>query len=282
MILIENKIIDGKALSEKIIRSIRDSLLTRNDLKGLAVILVGEDPGSTLYVRLKRRACQDCGIPFHQYNFDEKTSEKEIIECLEFLNKDEETAGILIQLPLPEHLNTENILNAMDYRKDIDGFHPHNQANMEKCVYKIAPPLPLGILELIKATGEKIIDKKIVILCNHKLFGAPFKCFWGENNDVQVVTTEDKGWKQLVKEADVLIVSLGIAFFISKDMIKKDAIIIDVGINKLHDGAIVGDVNLDDVIDTVKYISPVPGGVGPMTIAMLLQNLIKLQDEKGS
>jgi len=277
MILVDNKIIDGKALSEKIIRGIRDSLLTRTDLKGLAVLLIGEDPGSTLYVKLKRRACQDCGIPFHQYNFPETTTEKEIIECLEFLNKDDETAGILIQLPLPDHLNTEKILSAMDYRKDIDGFHPTNQESMKECQYKVAPPLPLGILELVKATGEEIINKKIVILCNHKLFGDPFKCFWGKDNDVQVLTTEDKGWKDAVKIADVLIVSLGIAFFITKDMIKKDSIIIDVGINKLHDGAIVGDVNLDDVVDTAKYISPVPGGVGPMTIAMLLKNLIELQ-----
>lgn len=277
MILIENKIIDGKTLADKFLQQTRDSLIHKKNIKGLSVLLVGEDPGSHLYVKLKKKACFYCGIPFHQYNFDAKTSEKEIIECIKFLNTDGDVAGILIQLPLPDHLNTEKILTSMDYRKDIDGFHPRNQENMKKCIYRIAPPLPLGILELVKSTNEKIENKKIVILCNHKLFGDPFKCFWGKENDIQVTTTEDKNWKQSVKDADVLIVSIGIAFFITKAMIKKNCIIIDVGINKLHDGAVVGDVNIDDVVNTVKYISPVPGGVGPMTIAMLLQNLIKLQ-----
>jgi methylenetetrahydrofolate dehydrogenase (NADP+) / methenyltetrahydrofolate cyclohydrolase len=277
MILIDNKIIDGKALSDKIIRETRDSLRDKNNLRGLAVLLIGDNASSHLYVKLKKRACLKCGIPFHQYNFDKQSSEQEILDCINFLNKDDEVAGILIQLPLPNHLNTDKIIEAMDYRKDIDGFHPRNQENMKKCVYKMLPPLPLGIYEMIKATGEQITNKNIVVLCNHTLFGDPFKCFWGQDNHVSVVTTEDKNWKNLVKEADILIVSVGIAFFITKDMIKKDSIIIDVGINKLHDGAIVGDVNLDDVIDTVKYISPVPGGVGPMTIAMLLKNLIDLQ-----
>jgi len=277
MILIDNKIIDGKALSEQSLRESRDKLINKDDVRGLAVLLIGENPSSELYVRLKKKACQKCGIPFHQYNFSKNATEQEILECLDFLNNDDEVAGILIQLPLPQHLDTDKIIATMDYRKDIDGFHPKNQANMKNCQYKMLPPLPLGIYEMINATGEKIVNKKIVILCNHKLFGDPFKCFWGQENKVDVVTTDDKDWKTLVKEADVLIVSLGIAFFITRDMIKKDSIIIDVGINQLHDGAVVGDVNLDDVIDTVKYISPVPGGVGPMTIAMLLKNLIELQ-----
>jgi len=277
MILIDNKIIDGKSLSDSLLRKTKEKLLNKKNVKGIAVLLIGDDASSHLYVKLKKKACLYCGIPFHQYNFDKKSTEKEIIECINFLNKDEDVAGVLIQLPLPTHLNTEKIISVMDYRKDIDGFHPKNQENMKQCVYRIAPPLPLGIYEMIKATKESVQGKNITVLCNHKLFGDPFKCFWGDKNTVNVMTTEDADWKQTVKASDILIVSVGIAFFISKDMIKKDCIIIDVGINKLHDGAIVGDVNFDDVIDTVKYISPVPGGVGPMTIAMLLENLTKLQ-----
>jgi len=147
---------------------------------------------------------------------------------------------------------------------------------MEKCVYKILPPLPAGIKEMIDSTGEVIEGKEITILCNHKLFGEPFKCFWGGKNRVNIITTEDKNWKEDVEVADILIVSLGLPYFITQDMIKEDCIVIDVGINKLDNGEVVGDVNFADVIEKVKYISPVPGGVGPMTIAMLLKNLVKI------
>jgi len=278
MSIIENKIIDGKGLSEKFIREVRQEALKKADLKGLAIILVGEDPSSQLYVKLKNRACENCDIPFHEYCFEKDAKEEDILATIDFLNKDTETSGILIQLPLPEKFDTNKIIKAMDFKKDIDGFHPENRKNMETCNYRVLPPLPLGIVEMVKATGETIENKKIVILCNHKLFGDPFKCVWGEKNKISILTTEDDNWKDKVAEADVLIVSIGIPYFIEKDMIKDGCIIIDVGINKLDDGEIVGDVNFAEVIDKVGFISPVPGGVGPMTIAMLLKNLLKIQE----
>lgn len=278
MSIIENKVIDGKGLSEKFIREVRDKVITKNELKGLAIILIGNDPSSQLYVKLKNRACENCGIPFHQYCFDKEAKEEDILASIDFLNNDPETAGILIQLPLPEKFDTDKIISAMDYRKDIDGFHPKNRKNMEACNFHVLPPLPLGIVEMVNATGEKIEDKNIVILCNHKLFGDPFKCVWGEKNQIDIITMDDADWKDKVAEADVLIVSIGLPYFIDKDMIKEGSIVIDVGINKLEDGEIVGDVNFADVIDKVGFISPVPGGVGPMTIAMLLKNLLKIQE----
>ena len=273
----DKKIIDGKAISQKFIRQVRDKVSNLEKAPGLAILLAGNDPSSELYVKLKKQACEDCNISFHKYLFTEKNSEKEIIETLTFLNKDTETNGILVQLPLPEKFDTDKIISAIDYKKDIDGFHPTNRENMKKCNYKILPPLPLGIIEMVNSTNQDIINKKITVLCNHKLFGDPFLCQWQNDNEVKIVTTEDSGWKDAIKEADILIVSLGIPFFITKDMIKEGCTIIDVGINKLDDNQIVGDVNFADVIDKVGFISPVPGGVGPMTIAMLLTNLLKLQ-----
>jgi len=273
---LDDKILNGKSLSIKFLTKVRQEIAKKFYKVGLAAILVDNDPSSELYVKLKKRACEKCDVDFHLYRFDSSNSEQDIIDTIKFLNDDPETTGILVQLPLPERFDTDKILNAMDYRKDIDGFHPKNRADMEKCVYKILPPLPLGIIELVNSTKETIENKSITILCNHKLFGDPFKCVWGNKNTVNVITTEDKGWKQFIAEADILIVSLGLPFFITKDMIKDGCTIIDVGINKLDNGEVVGDVNIADVIDKVAYISPVPGGVGPMTIAMLLKNLLTL------
>ncbi len=269
------KIIDGKALSEEILFDIRKKVAQQKLKIGLAAILVGDDPSSHLYVKLKKQACDKCDIGFHRYLFDKKYSTEEIIQTIDFLNKDEEVNGILVQLPLPAGLDTDQIIAAIDPRKDVDGFHPTNVAKLEQCQAKIISPLVLGIVELIKSTGEEIKSKKIAILCNHKIFGKPFSCFYGTDNEINVVTLEDENYAEIVKEADVLIVSIGHANFIKEDMIKQDAIVIDVGINKIN-GEIVGDVNFDDVIQKVKFITPVPGGVGPMTVAMLLQNLVNL------
>ncbi|MEK7159227.1 MAG: tetrahydrofolate dehydrogenase/cyclohydrolase catalytic domain-containing protein [Patescibacteria group bacterium] len=271
-----NKILDGKKLSEKFLRKIKKQITKLDALPGLAAILVGDDPASTLYVRLKKEACEKCGVHFHRYFFDENCHEEEIIKSIDFLNQDPETHGILVQLPLPKKFNTEKIISSIDYRKDIDGFHPRNQANMKKCVYKVMPPLPMGIIELVNSTKIKIENKNIVILCNHKIFSQPFICVWGEKNKITTVTLKDNDWKQHVEQADLLIVCVGQANLITNDLIKKDVIIIDVGINKVK-GKLVGDVDLKSVLEKVSFISPVPGGVGPMTIAMLLQNLVKIK-----
>ena len=272
-----NKILNGKTLAEKFLKKIHRQVSKMTGPPGLAAILVGDDPASTLYVKLKKEACDKCGIHFHSYLFDKNCSEEEIIKSIEFLNQDPETHGILVQLPLPKKFNTEKIISSIDYRKDIDGFHPKNRANMKKCVYKVMPPLPQGIIELVNSAKIKIENKNIVILCNHKIFSQPFICVWGDKNKITTVTLKEKNWQQDVAKADLLIVCVGQANLITENLIKKNAIVIDVGINKIND-KVVGDVDLKNVLDKVSFISPVPGGVGPMTIAMLLQNLVKIKE----
>ncbi|NQT49183.1 bifunctional 5,10-methylenetetrahydrofolate dehydrogenase/5,10-methenyltetrahydrofolate cyclohydrolase [Candidatus Kuenenbacteria bacterium] len=271
-----DKIIDGKELSRKFLQKIKEQARELDSKPGLAAVLIGDDPSSHLYVKLKRYACDECEINFHKYVFEDNQTDEDIINCIEFLNKDPETTGVIVQLPLPEKYNTEKIIAALDYRKDIDGFHPKNQESMKKCDYKIMPPLPLAIIELVNSTKEIIENKNIVVLCNHKLFGDPFNCHWAKNNTVNILTLEDLGWKKKVAQADILIVAIGCVQLITSDMIKQDAIIIDVGINQLGD-IVVGDVDFGGVLKKAKFITPVPGGVGPMTIAMLLQNLIELK-----
>ena len=301
----QNKLLDGKSLSEKIIKEIRATVLDMDEKPGLAAILVGDDPSSHLYVRLKKKACDFCNVHFSQYLFNDAHSDKDVIEAIEFLNKDPQVHGILVQLPLPAKFNTDKIIAAIDPKKDVDGFHPENVKRLGYCATKnngtvptlpfaLCPlpfaatvsPLVLGIVELIKETKEIIENKKIVILCNHKIFGAPFHCFYGKNNDITIITPAstaqaggpDEDYKTAAAEADVLIVSVGRPNFIKARSIKQDAIVIDVGINKVDD-ELVGDVDFRDALNKVKFITPVPGGVGPMTIAMLLRNLIMLASE---
>ncbi len=271
-----DKILDGKKIKQKHLQEVKKQVADMSRKPGLAIILIGDNPSSELYVKLKKKACDYCDIDFHSYIFKEDFPEKEIIKTIEFLNTDPEIDGILVQLPLPDKFDTEKIISTIDYRKDIDGFHPKNRKNMKACHYKVMPPLPAGIIELINSSGEKIVNKNITVLCNHKIFGDPFICHYGGNNTVSVVNTEDKNWKSQVGTADVLIVSVGLPHLITKDMIKQDTIVIDVGINKVMDDEIIGDVHFHDVLPKVKFITPVPGGVGPATIGMLLTNLLKL------
>jgi len=271
----QEKIIDGRKLSLQMLVDIRQKVLKLDQTPGLAVLLIGDDPSSHLYVKLKKKACEDCNIDFHRYLFNAHTPEDEIVKVIEFLNNDPDTTGILVQLPLPEGYNTDRIIGAIDPNKDVDGFHPVNLENIKQCNLKIVSPLVLGIVELIKSTGEVIENKKITILCNHKIFGEPFHCFFDASNTIDIVTLEDADYQEKVATADILVVSIGKQQFITAEMIKQDAIIIDVGINKVND-EIFGDVDFESVISKVKYITPVPGGVGPMTISLLLENLIKL------
>ena len=279
----QNKLLDGKSLSEKIIKEIRSTVLNMNEKPGLAAILVGDDPSSHLYVRLKKKACNFCDVLFSQYLFNNTHSDKDVIDAIEFLNKDPQVHGILVQLPLPAKFNTDKIIAAIDPKKDVDGFHPANLKRLESCDLQVVSPLVLGIVELIKETKETFENKKIVILCNHKIFGAPFHCFYGTNNNITIITPAstaqaggpDEDYKTAAAEADVLIVSVGRPNFIKARSIKQDAIVIDVGINKVDD-ELVGDVDFRDALNKVKFITPVPGGVGPMTIAMLLRNLLAL------
>lgn len=276
-----NKLIDGQFLAQKILTKLKKQITLMQRKPGLAAVLIGNDERSHLYVKLKKAACEKCGANFHVYKMDNACNERVIIDCINYLNSDPDVHGILVQLPLAKKFNTEKIISAIDYRKDIDGFHPTNRANMKKCVYKIIPPLPLAIMELVKSTNEIIKNKNIVVLCNNKIIGEPFKCIWGKDNDLKILNLHDD-WKDAVLKADILITAIGKPKFIKKTMIKNGTIIIDAGISSLQpltshlQPSIVGDVDFRNVLPKVKFITPVPGGVGPMTVAMLLKNLIQI------
>ncbi|MBD3359145.1 MAG: bifunctional methylenetetrahydrofolate dehydrogenase/methenyltetrahydrofolate cyclohydrolase [Candidatus Buchananbacteria bacterium] len=258
------KIIDGKKIADKILLEIKQEVAKLKNRPGLAVVLIGNNPASNLYLRLKEKACQKVGVDFHSYFIDDDCSEKQILNVIDFLNKDPEIDGILIQLPLPQEYNTEKIIKKIKPEKDIDGFHPQSQ---------VISPNVLGIIELLKATDEDLKDKKITILSNSKKFAQPFKKLL-PLSQVSYLSSQNSNLKSQTKKADILIVAIGKPKFIKSTMIKKDAILIDVGINKVND-KVVGDI--DPACDKkASWRSPVPGGVGPMTVTMLLKNLVKI------
>jgi len=273
------KLLDGKKISQEILKNIREQVADMPDKPNLAAILVGKNPSSHLYVKLKKKACEYCRIDFHRYLFAKNISQDEILNVIDFLNKDTETTGILVQLPLPKQFTTDEVIKKISLAKDVDGFHPDNLQKEKNDPQKIYSPLILGVMELLKSTNENLQNKKVVILCNHKIFGLPFLDLFHESNKIEILTLDDVNYESKTKEADILIVSIGRAKFIGPDKIKNNAIIVDIGINKI-DGQIVGDVDTEQVLPKVKFITPVPGGVGPMTIAMLLQNLLKMKQNE--
>jgi len=255
------KIIDGKKLADKILKEVKNETAKLDHKPGLAAILIGDNPASKMYLKLKEKACHKAGIDFHSYLLDSDCTEDKILHVIDFLNTDPEIHGILIQLPLPENFNTDKIIKAIDPTKEIDSFQSQS---------KFTSPNVLGIIELIKSTGKNLKNKKITVLSNSKIFAEPFKDLLKDSN-VEYLNPESK--KLNLKDSDVLIVAIGKAKFIKPEMIKKDTILIDVGINKVKDRT-VGDI--DPSCDKVaSWRSPVPGGVGPMTVAKLLENLTK-------
>lgn len=275
------KLLDGKKLSQDIQAAIAKEIHQKNIHPNLAVILVGTDAASQLYVSKKKQACHDVGIEFHEYLLEKDVSEEKILEVIDFLNKDEKIDAILVQLPLPKHLDTDKIIKAIKLEKDVDGFHPDNIKNFLEDKAIITPGLPLGVLRLLEHTGEKLTDKKAVIVSKGKVFAQPMiKILEDRQVTVSLVKPDDADLKEKTANADILIVSCGQAFLIKQDMVKQDAIVIDIGINKIDNDYVVGDVDYGAVFGKVKFITPVPGGVGPMTIAMLLHNTVKLAETK--
>jgi len=269
------KIIDGKVIAQKFKDKIKKQVDKMDKKPGLAVVLVGDNKASAQYVKLKRKACEYTGVNFHRYSFEGDCEQKEIIEAIQFLNNDPDIDGILVQLPLPEKYNEDEIIAAIDPKKDVDGFHPENLDRLHTGKPEIISPAALGIQKLLEETKEEIKDKDILIICNSKLFSEPLMYLLGKENKVKAIAPTHKQLKDLTQKADILIVAIGQPEYIEKDFIKDKAIVIDVGINDL-DGETVGDVNFFDVADKVSFITPVPGGVGPMTVAMLLENVLKL------
>ena len=274
-------IIDGKSIAEELRQKIKEDILSLPGSKkpSLAVILIGEHPASQIYVRNKEKFAKEVGINSQIIKFDETISEEELKEQIKKLNNDADVHGILVQLPLPKHINQKDIIETIDPIKDVDGFHPINVGNLSSGNDTMVPCTPLGCYYLIKKVIKNLSGLNAVVIGRSNINGKPMtQLLLKENCTVTIVHSKTKNIEEICKKADLIIAAVGKAEMVRSDWVKNDAVIIDVGINRLEiDGKkkIVGDVDFENVKDKVKGITPVPGGVGPMTIACLLENTLK-------
>ncbi len=278
-------LISGKEVSAAVRARIREdvSAFTKQNGKcpGLAVVIVGEDPASQVYVRNKKRGCEEVGIYSEEYALPTETTEAELLALINRLNGDPKINGILVQLPLPKHLDEEKVLLAIDPRKDVDAFHPQNVGKIMIGNFSFLPCTPAGVMELLKYYGIDICGKHCVIIGRSNIVGKPQAMLMlKENATVTICHSRTKNLSSITKQADILIAAVGKARFVSADMIKEGAVVIDVGINRTEDGKLCGDVDFSAVESIASYITPVPGGVGPMTITMLLQNTLTAAKEQ--
>ena len=243
---------------------------------GLAVVIVGDDTASRVYVNSKKKACEEIGIYSEEYALPEKTSEEELLDLIEKLNTSKKVCGILVQLPLPKHINEETIINAISPKKDVDAFHPANVGKIMIGNYDFLPCTPAGVMELIKESGIDVSGKECVIVGRSNIVGKPqAMLLLHANGTVTICHSRTKNLAEKTKNADILVAAVGIPNFITGDMIKEGAVVIDVGINRLENKKLVGDVDFESAEKVAGAITPVPGGVGPMTIAMLMKNTLK-------
>ena len=272
-------IIDGKELAKKIRASLKiecEELKQKNINSKLAVIMVGEDPASKVYVRNKSRACEDVGIEYEEYLLDSKITQKELIELIEKLNNDKTVNGILLQSPIPSNLDINEAFRTISSEKDVDGFNPVNVGKLVLNQDTFVSCTPYGIMKMFEEYDIDLTGKNVVILGRSNIVGKPLiHCCLNKNATVTSCHSKTQNLAQKAKEADILISAIGKANFVTADMIKENAVVIDVGINRLDNGKITGDVDFENVKEKASYITPVPGGVGPMTIAMLMNNVIK-------
>ena len=272
-------IIDGKKeaaiLREEIKNEIANLKKKTNKVPGLAVILIGEFAPSQIYVRNKEKNSKEVGINSNVIKYPSDVSEEEVLNKIGELNKDKNTSGILVQLPLPDQINKEKIINAIDPLKDVDGFNPVNVGNLASGYKAIVPCTPLGCLLLIKKVEKNLSGKHAVIIGRSNLNGKPMaQLLLKENCTVTIVHSKTKNLQNECLKADILVAAVGVPNLVKKDWVKSNAVVIDVGINKV-DNKIIGDVNFEEIKDKVRAITPVPGGVGPMTIACLLSNTLE-------
>lgn len=272
------KILDGKAVSLKVKESVKvraDELKKFGIEPTLAVVLVGEDKASQTYVRAKEKACNEYGIKSVAHRLSENTTQNELLALINVLNLDDSIHGILVQLPLPKHIDTNVVLAAIDPRKDVDGFHAVNVGKLVSGLDGFVPCTPLGVMEILKEYGIDVAGLNAVVIGRSNIVGKPMaNLLLNASATVTVTHSKTKNLKEICKNADLIVAAIGKPFFLKADMVKDGAIVVDVGINRLDDGRLVGDVDFDEVAPKCSYITPVPGGVGPMTIAMLLNNTI--------
>ncbi|RTR38571.1 bifunctional methylenetetrahydrofolate dehydrogenase/methenyltetrahydrofolate cyclohydrolase FolD [Shewanella canadensis] len=271
--------IDGKAIAQSIRTQLKDKVTARKEagqrVPGLAVILVGADPASQVYVGSKRRACEEVGFLSRSYDLDTTTSEAELLAIIDQCNEDPAIDGILVQLPLPEHIEESKVIERIRPDKDVDGFHPYNVGRLAQRIPVLRSCTPMGIMTLIKTTGIDTYGLDAVIVGASNIVGRPMSL---ELLLAGCTTTTchrfTRNLEQKVRQADLLVVAVGKPGFIPGEWIKPGAIVIDVGINRLEDGSLAGDVQFDSASENASFITPVPGGVGPMTIASLLENTL--------
>lgn len=271
-------LLDGKALATKIEKELISevaNLKNHSITPTLAVVLVGEDPASCAYVNMKIKACERVGIVSIAKRLDDKITQDELLKVIAELDGNEQIDGILIQLPLPKHIDTKEILEAVSYQKDVDGFHPFNVGRILSGIEAFAPATPLGVMNLLKNYNLSVSGKNVAIIGASNIVGKPLASLMlnaGATVSICHILTQDVSF--FTKNADIVCVGVGKPNLITADMIKEGAIVIDIGINRLSDGRLVGDVDFDLVSKKSSFITPVPGGVGPMTIVSLLQNTI--------
>lgn len=242
----------------------------------LAVVIVGNDPASKVYVAGKIRDCKEIGIESKHFEIDENTSEDELLKLVKKLNEDKEVSGLLVQLPLPKHINEKTIINAIDPKKDVDAFHPVNVGKIMIGDYDFLPCTPSGVMHLLEAYNIDICGKECVVVGRSNIVGKPqAMLLLQKNGTVTICHSKTKDLKQVTKRADILVVAIGKGEFVTADMIKEGAVVIDVGMNRNAEGKLVGDVKFDEVSEKASYITPVPGGVGVMTRAILMKNAVK-------
>lgn len=271
-------IIDGKKISVDIKDEVRlkaQELTQKGIQPCLAVILVGDNPASQVYVRNKKKACEYCGIKSLSYELSADTTEEELLKLIDELNDNKDCNGILVQLPLPSHIDENKVLLKIKPEKDVDGFHPYNVGMLSIGKADLKACTPAGCIELIKRSGVDITGKNCVVVGRSNIVGKPVgMLLLAENGTVTTTHSKTKNLAEICSNADILVAAIGREKFIKADMVKEGACVIDVGINRMENGKLCGDVDFDAVKDKAGYITPVPGGVGPMTIAMLMNNCI--------
>ncbi len=273
------ELINGTVLAKEIRGALKqrvDQLKKKNITPKLAVIMVGDDKASSIYVRNKSKACSEIGIEFEEYLKSAKTTQDELINLIQELNNRKDVNGILLQSPIPKGLDIREAFNTIDYRKDVDGFNPINVGKLAIGEDSFISCTPYGVIKMLEKYKINIEGKRAVIIGRSNIVGKPLiQCLLNKNATVTICHSKTKNIKEITKDADIIIAALGQPKFVKEDMVKNGAVVVDVGINRTKEGKLVGDVDFENVSKKASYITPVPGGVGPMTIAMLMNNVVK-------
>lgn len=280
------QIIDGKAISVAVKEQVKQEtqvLKEKGISVGLAVVIVGNDPASRVYVNNKKKACETVGFESFEYALPEETTQEELIDLVKKLNNDEKVNGILVQLPLPKHINETAVINTIVPEKDVDAFHPENVGHIMIGDYKFLPCTPAGVIEMLDWSGIEIDGKNCVVIGRSNIVGKPMSMLLlKRNGTVTICHSRTKNLAEICRNADILVAAVGKANFVTADMVKDGAVVIDVGMNRLENGKLCGDVDYNACFEKAGYITPVPGGVGPMTIAMLMKNTLTSAKKKNN